>query len=112
LPRLGQKGLALLSEAPPFLVDHNNCILCDRCIRACSDVKPFKVIGRSGKGASTRIAFDLAEVPMAQSSCRSCGECMTACPTGAITFQYRVVDASPDRLAGGVPWARGPCPPA
>ena len=99
LPRLGQKGLALLVETPPFLVDHNNCILCDRCIRACSDVKPFKVIGRSGKGGATRIAFDLADVPMAQSSCRSCGECMTACPTGAITFQYRVVDASPDRLA-------------
>lgn len=99
LPRLGRKGLALLAEAPPFVVDHNNCVLCDRCIRACSDVKPFQVIGRSGKGGSTRIAFDLAGVPMAASSCRSCGECMTACPTGAITFQYRVVDASPDRLA-------------
>lgn len=99
LPRLGRKGLALLGESPPFVVDHNNCVLCDRCIRSCSDVKPFQVIGRSGKGGSTRIAFDLAGVPMATSSCRSCGECMTACPTGAITFQYRVVDASPDRLA-------------
>lgn len=85
--------------SPPFVVDHNNCILCDRCIRACSEVKPFKVIGRSGKGPTTQIAFDLRSLPMAESSCRACGECMTACPSGAISFQYRVMDASPNRLA-------------
>lgn len=84
-------------NAPPFVVDYNNCIVCDRCIRACSEVKPFKVIGRSGKGPTTRIAFDLADLPMAESSCRACGECMTACPTGAISFQYRIDDVRPDR---------------
>jgi CRP-like cAMP-binding protein/ferredoxin len=92
------KDVKKVVTAPPFFVDHNNCVLCDRCARACGEVKPFNVIGRSGKGPTTRIAFDLRDLPMAQSDCRACGECMTACPTGAITFQYRVADAAPDRL--------------
>ena len=64
-------------------VDHQACILCDRCIRACNDVQNNEVIGRSGKGYETRIAFDLA-VPMGESTCVSCGECAAACPTGAL----------------------------
>ena len=64
-------------------VDHNACILCDRCIRACDDVQCNDVIGRAGKGYTARIAFD-HDVPMGQSSCVSCGECMAACPTGAL----------------------------
>jgi formate dehydrogenase major subunit len=64
-------------------VDHQACILCDRCIRACNDVQSNEVIGRSGKGYATRIAFDL-DAPMGESSCVSCGECAAACPTGAL----------------------------
>jgi len=65
-------------------VDHAACILCDRCIRACSDLKENFVIGRTGKGPEAGIAFDLDQ-PMAESSCVSCGECMVSCPTGALT---------------------------
>jgi CRP-like cAMP-binding protein/Fe-S-cluster-containing hydrogenase component 2 len=71
-------------------VDHTACILCDRCIRGCSEIKANFVIGRAGKGYQAGIAFD-ADVPMAASTCVGCGECMVSCPTGALTNK-KVVD--------------------
>jgi CRP-like cAMP-binding protein/Fe-S-cluster-containing dehydrogenase component/ferredoxin len=65
-------------------VDFDACILCDRCMRGCSDIRENFVLGRMGKGATTRIAFD-NNLPMGESSCVSCGECMVSCPTGALT---------------------------
>ena len=65
-------------------VDHQACILCDRCIRACDDLQHNDVIGRTGKGYTARISFDL-DAGMGDSSCVSCGECVAACPTGALT---------------------------
>jgi CRP-like cAMP-binding protein/Fe-S-cluster-containing hydrogenase component 2 len=65
-------------------VDLDACILCDRCIRGCGDIRENFVLGRMGKGASAGIAFDNNE-PMGESSCVSCGECMVSCPTGALT---------------------------
>jgi CRP-like cAMP-binding protein/Fe-S-cluster-containing dehydrogenase component len=65
-------------------VDHDACILCDRCIRGCDEVKNNFVLGRMGKGYSAGIAFDL-NTPMGDSTCISCGECMVSCPTGALT---------------------------
>jgi CRP-like cAMP-binding protein/Fe-S-cluster-containing hydrogenase component 2 len=68
-------------------VDFDACILCDRCIRGCSDIRENFVLGRMGKGAATGIAFDNNE-PMGESSCVSCGECMVSCPTGALTNKF------------------------
>src|ERR1700680_3146561 len=65
-------------------VDHDACILCDRCIRGCDEIKNNFVLGRMGKGYATDIAFDLNS-PMGDSTCISCGECMVSCPTGALT---------------------------
>ena len=72
------------SSNPVIDVDHDACILCDRCVRACDDIQGNDVIGRSGKGHATRIAFDLND-PMGASSCVTCGECVQACPNGALT---------------------------
>jgi CRP-like cAMP-binding protein len=68
---------------PNIAVDHAACIVCDRCVRACTDIAHNFVIGRAGKGNSTVITFDDGR-RMGESSCVSCGECMVSCPTGAL----------------------------
>ena len=83
-PLAGRRDLD--SSSPVFLVDHSACILCDRCIRACDDVRENHVIGRTGKGVTAGIGFDL-NIPMGSSTCVKCGECMVSCPTSAITFK-------------------------
>ncbi|MBP89437.1 MAG: formate dehydrogenase subunit alpha [Planctomycetaceae bacterium] len=71
-------------SSPVIAVDHQACILCDRCIRACDEIQSNDVIGRSGKGFTAQIGFDLNN-PMGESTCVSCGECVASCPTGALT---------------------------
>jgi len=93
-------GLLDECSSPIIDVDLNNCILCDRCVRACSEVKPFKVIGHSSRGHRTRISFDL-DKPMGKSECKACGECAVSCPTGALAFKGTVYQ---DRD----PWADQP----
>ena len=103
-PAAGRRPLD--SSSPVFLVDHSACILCDRCVRACDEVMGNNVIGRTGKGATAGIGFDLND-PMGKSSCVQCGECMVSCPTSAITFkpvaQLKAVarDASAEVLPAG-----------
>ncbi len=77
-------GRGVDNSNPVIAVNHDACILCDRCVRACDDIQGNDVIGRSGKGYTTRIAFDLNQ-PMGESTCVTCGECVAACPTGALT---------------------------
>jgi formate dehydrogenase major subunit len=81
LPQASGRGLDVSN--PVISVNHDACILCDRCVRACDDIQGNDVIGRSGKGYATRIAFDLND-PMGESTCVTCGECVAACPTGAL----------------------------
>jgi len=69
---------------PAIAVDFEACILCDRCIRGCNDIRHNFVLARRGKGYQAGIAFD-DNLPMGESSCVSCGECMVSCPTGALT---------------------------
>ena len=78
-------GRAVDGSSKVILVDHQACILCDRCIRGCDDLQVNEVIGRTGKGYRTRIAFDL-DAPMGESTCVSCGECEKVCPTGALSL--------------------------
>ena len=85
-------GRARDATSPVIAVNHQACILCDRCIRACDEVQSNDVIGRTGKGYSTRIAFDL-DVGMGTSTCVACGECVSVCPTGALVNTVVTVPA-------------------
>ncbi len=90
-------GRALDHTSKVILVDHQACILCDRCIRGCDDLQVNEVMGRTGKGYRTRIAFDL-DMPMGESTCVSCGECEKVCPTGALSL--RAWEEPPGEAAG------------
>jgi formate dehydrogenase major subunit len=68
---------------PAMAVNLDACIQCTRCIRACRDVQGNDVLGLSFRGGQVHIVFD-QNVPMGQSTCVACGECVQACPTGAI----------------------------
>jgi Fe-S-cluster-containing dehydrogenase component len=86
-------------SSPVISVDHNACILCDRCVRACNEVKENGVLARMNKGYSARIAFDLND-PMGESSCVACGECMISCPTGALSNRM-VINVELDQKPAG-----------
>jgi formate dehydrogenase major subunit len=68
---------------PAMEVRLDACIQCTRCVRACREVQVNDVIGYAGRGAAAKIVFDLDD-PMGESTCVSCGECVQACPTGAL----------------------------
>jgi len=64
-------------------VNLDACIQCNLCVRACREVQVNDVIGMAGRGADAKIVFDFDD-PMGESSCVACGECVQACPTGAL----------------------------
>jgi bidirectional [NiFe] hydrogenase diaphorase subunit len=67
-----------------FVVDHNRCILCARCVRVCDEVEGAHTWDLSGRGMNTRVTTDL-NMPWGDSpSCTSCGKCVQVCPTGAL----------------------------
>ena len=68
---------------PAMSVHLDACIHCNLCVRACREVQVNDVIGMAGRGAAAKIVFDFDD-PMGESSCVACGECVQACPTGAL----------------------------
>jgi formate dehydrogenase major subunit len=68
---------------PAMAVNLDACIQCNLCVRACREVQVNDVIGMAGRGHHEKIVFDFDD-PMGGSTCVACGECVQACPTGAL----------------------------
>src|ERR1700688_2097022 len=87
-------------------VNLDACIQCNLCVRACREVQVNDVIGMAGRGHAEKIVFDFDD-PMGASTCVACGECVQACPTGALMPATLVDDANvrtgfPDREVNSV----------
>ena len=91
---------------PAMAVQLDACIQCNLCVRACREVQVNDVIGMAARGHHEKIVFDFDD-PMGNSTCVACGECVQACPTGAL-MPATQVDANgvftnaPDRTVDSV----------
>ncbi|MBV9863192.1 MAG: formate dehydrogenase subunit alpha [Alphaproteobacteria bacterium] len=91
---------------PAMAVQLDACIQCNLCVRACREVQVNDVIGMAGRGHAEKIVFDFDD-PMGASTCVACGECVQACPTGALmpaslVDQNGVYANAPDREVDSV----------
>ncbi|HZV92070.1 MAG TPA: 2Fe-2S iron-sulfur cluster-binding protein, partial [Caldimonas sp.] len=86
---------------PAMAVNLDACIQCKRCVRACREEQVNDVIGYAWRGGESKIVFDFDD-PMGASTCVACGECVQACPTGALMPKTAVgsqqVDAKVDSV--------------
>jgi len=85
-----RKSVQLLpvdTSHPAFIRDLNKCILCAKCVRACQEIVCHDAIDIAFRGNSARIAT-FGDKPIVESICKSCGECVTRCPTGALVPKW------------------------
>lgn len=86
---------------PAMSVNLDACIQCTRCVRACRDEQVNDVIGLAFRGDHAKIVFDMDD-PMGASTCVGCGECVQACPTGALMPARDVGLSVPDKQVDSV----------
>ena len=86
---------------PAIAVNLDACIQCTRCLRACRDEQVNDVIGLAFRGDHAKIVFDMDDA-MGASTCVACGECVQACPTGALMPAREVALAVPDKQVASV----------
>ena len=91
-PAIEKARIPLLDDSHVAMrVNLDACIHCNLCVRACREVQVNDVIGMAGRGRGAEIVFDMND-PMGASTCVACGECVQACPTGAL-MPATVLDA-------------------
>src|SRR6266487_1869194 len=86
---------------PAMAVNLDACIQCNLCVRACREVQVNDVIGMAGRGHGEKIVFEFDD-PMGASTCVACGECVQACPTGALAPAHDAYLVPSDRVVPSV----------
>ena len=86
---------------PAMAVNLDACIQCNRCVRACREEQVNDVIGYAMRGSHSEIVFDLND-PMGDSTCVACGECVQACPTGALMPKTQIGSQVVDKKVDSV----------
>ena len=86
---------------PAIAVNLDACIQCTRCVRACREEQVNDVIGYANRGFKSEIVFDINDF-MGESTCVGCGECVQACPTGALMPSKEVALNIPDKKVESV----------
>lgn len=76
--------LEIDASHPRFVVDHNRCILCTRCVRVCDEIEGAHTWDVMGRGVEARVITDLAQPWGESATCTGCGKCVQVCPTGAL----------------------------
>ncbi|MBE6667497.1 MAG: 2Fe-2S iron-sulfur cluster binding domain-containing protein [Ruminococcaceae bacterium] len=79
----GIKNEYKIDDSTPIIRDNNKCILCRRCVAACKNMQEIGVIGANDRGFDTHIG-SIFEKALSETSCINCGQCIVACPVGAL----------------------------
>jgi bidirectional [NiFe] hydrogenase diaphorase subunit len=72
-----------------FVLDHDRCLLCQRCVRVCDEIEGAHTWDVRGRGVDSRVIIDLDQPWGSSESCTSCGKCVNVCPTGALAEKGR-----------------------
>lgn len=81
----GERIIKTIDELSPSIVrDNNKCILCRRCVAACAKTQGVYAIGMQNRGFKTQIGSEFGK-SLNEVACINCGQCIAACPTGALT---------------------------